>query len=552
MQKCNEAIDIKKVLIDFLRERKSMLLGYLFFSMAIPISNVYLPHLYGKIITEINNKSAIDSTVCKQFVYIFAIWIVVQLFWLGMNTIDAKFMPELRSHIRKCIVDKVIYNFREDYQEKELGGLLAELITLPDEIDHMFDNIRTTILPMSLTIIFGVGYFFWIDYRIGSLALVSIIAYLKYATHSTKACSPLWDDLNKSWTHLLDELNDCLGNLLNVYTAGKDKDEIQRLDNLEKEHINIYTNSVKCAGNFRIKMNLSYIFIFTTINILSFYLFSKGEISQDKVISILVITLEMVSKMADFVSSIDKILYEMRSIEYTQQVIKKLSGDRHRSSSTMNLEPNLDGPIIFDNVCVEYDGHKALKGINLQILPRQTVILMGEIGSGKSTLINCLIRLVSYLGVISINGVDTQKMSLDYLRRSILYIQQNPRLFNRTVYENINYGNNVSKETVQATLDRYGIPFDLNKMAGKHGQNLSGGQRQIIAILRALFNNAPILIFDEPTSSLDPDTKDFILSILYKLLQERTVILITHNPELMKYADKIVVLDKGVISKTQK
>ncbi len=196
---------------------------------------------------------------------------------------------------------------------------------------------------------------------------------------------------------------------------------------------------------------------------------------------------------------------------------------------------------------MSYDGKAVLSNINLLIPKGSTTVIVGEIGSGKTSLVNALVRLVPYSGEISINGSNIKDIDIGHLREQLLYIPQNPRLFNRTIYENIAYGQDISKEQVVRVLNKYGISLDLDRKVGKFGQWLSGGQRQSVYLLRCLFRNSPIVLLDEPTASLDRDTKRKILDILKDLLRDRTVIIISHDRDLWEYADTVVELDKGKI-----
>jgi ATP-binding cassette subfamily B protein len=540
-----ENISIKDVLLKFLKENISSLIGYLFCSMAIPISTIYLPHLYGKIITRINQKHTIDKEIKMQFTYIFILWILIQILWSVMNIIDSKFIPNLRSHVRKYIVEKVIDAYKEDYSEEELGGVMSEIVRLPDEIEHMFSNIRNHIMPITLMLISSIGYFTWANPLLGGMSILSIGAYLAVAIFYSKKCIPIWGEMNISNKTLHGEINDSFGNLLNIYTANQNNEELLRLDKYEKHFSKQHCNAIRCTGNFRLVLNLSYIFVFCGVNILSFYLFSKEKLALNKVVSILIISLELISKMSGFIGSIDKIMYETSTIQQVQESISLL--DSRHTQKYNNLSIPLNGDIEFRNVNLSYNENKILQNINLLIKKGTTTVLVGEIGSGKTSLLNSLIRLTPFTGKIMIGDRDIRDCELGHLREHMLYIPQNPRLFNRTIYENISYGNNASKKTVQTILERYAIPFDINRQVGKFGQSLSGGQRQIVYLLRCLFRVTPIILLDEPTASLDNDTKKYIMDILRDLLVGRTVIIVSHDPLVLEYANRIVKLEKGKI-----
>lgn len=534
-------MNIKDVIFDFMRENKSTIMAYLFFSFATPISAVYLPHLYGKIIELINKKGTVDRQVQIRFASIFVLWIIVQFLWAAMNRLDAYFIPKLRSHIRKYIVQKIISTYKEDYSEQELGGLLAEIVRLPDEINHMFYSIRNHILPMAYMLTFSIGYFTWINSRLGIASIFTISLYLWTVIEYSKKCITAWSEMNTEHDILHGEINDCLGNLLNIYIANKDSDELERLDKYEQRFFSKHSATINCTGRFRLLMNISYIVLFCTLNIVSFYLFSRKLIQLSDVVTTLIISLELISKMSSFVGSIDQIMYGISTIQNVQKRLDSLQNKF--SSKNIGIQtPSLNGNIIIKNLCIKYNHKNVIKNFNLDIPKGSTTVLTGPIGTGKTSIINALIRLIPYEGQIIINGNDIKDIDIGHLRTNVLYVPQNPRLFNRSIYENIIYQTKHDKNTVLNILKKYGLNIDIDKIAGKNGGHLSGGQRQIIYLLRAIFNNTPIVLLDEPTSSLDKGIKHYILNILRDLCQDRTVIIISHDPDVLNFSTNTIRL----------
>ncbi|KAF0248758.1 MAG: ATP-binding cassette subfamily B bacterial MsbA [bacterium] len=197
----------------------------------------------------------------------------------------------------------------------------------------------------------------------------------------------------------------------------------------------------------------------------------------------------------------------------------------------------------------------ALDKINLTIEKGQMVALVGNSGSGKSTLANLLMRFFdTSSGKILIDGVDIQDFQLASLRAQMALVSQQVILFNDTIYNNIAYGRtDISKEkVVEATCAAYADEFIVERggyevSIGENGLELAGGQRQRIAIARALLKNAPILILDEATSALDNKSERIVQEALNNLMQDRTTVVIAHRLSTIQQASQIVVLDKGRI-----
>ncbi|TWU52492.1 putative multidrug export ATP-binding/permease protein [Candidatus Brocadiaceae bacterium B188] len=220
------------------------------------------------------------------------------------------------------------------------------------------------------------------------------------------------------------------------------------------------------------------------------------------------------------------------------------------------------GDVKFVNVHFAYEMSKtALKDINLQIPAGCTVALVGPSGAGKSTFAKLIPRFYDVTGgEITIDGRDVRDIKLSCLRRHIATVPQEPILFSGTVYENILFGkSNVNEEDIRAaTISANAhdfickLPKGYQTEIGEGGLRLSGGQRQRIALARAFLKDAPILILDEATSSLDSKSENLIQEALKRLMKGRTTIIIAHRLSTIQSADMIVVFDNGEIVETGK
>ncbi len=214
----------------------------------------------------------------------------------------------------------------------------------------------------------------------------------------------------------------------------------------------------------------------------------------------------------------------------------------------------LDGDIILKNVSFAYDKKRVLEEVNIKIPRGKKVAIVGLSGSGKSTIANIILRFFDQFdGEISIGSKNIKNMELTELRNNISMVTQETVLFNDTISNNIKYGklnaNDMEVENVAklSGIHEFSNSLDkkLNTIIGESGIKLSGGQRQRIAIARALIKNAPILIMDEATSSLDNITEKEILITIKKLMENRTTLIIAHRLSTVEDSDIIYVLDKG-------
>ena len=218
---------------------------------------------------------------------------------------------------------------------------------------------------------------------------------------------------------------------------------------------------------------------------------------------------------------------------------------------------DLGGRIEFKNVNFSFDRtKKTLKNINLTIEPGDIVGIVGTTGSGKSTLINLLLRYYDhYEGQIMIDGVDIRDIDMHYYRSSIGYVQQEPQMFHDTIYNNIAYGDsNFSADEIINAADIANAhefivrqPDGYDSVLGERGVGLSGGEKQRISIARAMLRNPKILVFDEATASVDSETEHLIQEAIEQLISGRTTLMIAHRLSTLSKANKIVVVDNGEI-----
>ena len=215
------------------------------------------------------------------------------------------------------------------------------------------------------------------------------------------------------------------------------------------------------------------------------------------------------------------------------------------------------GKIEFINVSFTYNGlREALSDITFVAEAGKTIALVGKSGSGKSSLVNLIPRFYECTqGEITLDGIPLKQYKLENLRRHVSLVTQQIVLFNGTVAENIAYGENEFDEEkiLTAAANAHAMEFisqlpnGLDTEVGDDASLLSGGQRQRIAIARALLKNAPILIFDEATSSLDSESEQHIQAALKTLIKGRTTFVIAHRLSTIENADLILVLDQGVV-----
>ncbi len=284
-------------------------------------------------------------------------------------------------------------------------------------------------------------------------------------------------------------------------------------------------------------------------------LWVKGFLTVGDFVLIQTYIFEVIMMVWDFGRVMTRI-YEYLAEAEEMTIILSTPYDIEDKPNAVNLKVN-KGKINFEKVSFVYEkGERVLKNFNLEIEPGQTVALVGLSGSGKSTLVKLLLRMHDIQsGKILIDDQDISTVTQESLRKQVSLVPQDPILFHRSLMENIRYGRfkatdeEVIKAARLAYCDKFisKLPDGYGTFVGERGIKLSGGERQRVAIARAILKNAPILILDEATSSLDSESEKYIQEALNNLTKDKTVIVIAHRLSTIKKVDRIVVLENGKI-----
>ncbi|SNC77154.1 ATP-binding cassette, subfamily B [Hymenobacter gelipurpurascens] len=272
--------------------------------------------------------------------------------------------------------------------------------------------------------------------------------------------------------------------------------------------------------------------------------------------------------IAEFLIYVNLLTWPVTALGWTSSLVQRAQASQARINefldqktdivSRQNLELDIKGEILFDHVTFTYPdtGIQALRDVSFRIHPGETLAVIGNTGSGKSTVAALLSRLYDVTsGSITVDGVDVRDLSLSSLREQIGYVPQDVFLFSDSIRSNINFGLESSTEErmIQAAKDAnvyeniIRFPEGFDTKLGERGITLSGGQKQRVSIARALVKEPKILILDDALSAVDTNTENAILSALQRIMHNRTSLIISHRVSSVKLADQILVLDDGVI-----
>jgi ATP-binding cassette subfamily C protein LapB len=292
------------------------------------------------------------------------------------------------------------------------------------------------------------------------------------------------------------------------------------------------------------------------IIIVGVYLIAERELTMGALIASVMLAGRVLAPIAQVATLLVTYDQTKTALDGLDQIVSK--GQERDPKQPFVKRPRFNGSIRFQGVSFAYPGeeHPVLQNVSFTIKPGEKVGLIGRIGSGKSTIHKLILNLYKPSeGSILVDGIDIQQIDPADLRRHIGYMPQDVILFSGSVKTNIMYGSpHVEDEDVLRAAEVAGVkefvdnhPLGFDRPVGERGQALSGGQRQSVGMARAMLNDVPMYLYDEPTSGMDNTTETIVTQRLTECVKNKTLLLVTHKASLLAMVDRLIVLDNGKV-----
>ena len=444
------------------------------------------------------------------------------------------------------------------YEHRQTGDMVVRLTA---DIDAVEDFITTAVLGIVLDLVTLVGMLMvmlYLDWRFSliGLAIAPILFFVVF--RFMRRIKEATREVKKKQSELASVVQESIASARVVKAFAREDFEEHRLDRQSMASVDatLRARSVKA----RLSPLVDLVVAAGTCLVLFFGVrfVLSGRITAGELVVYVLYLGKMYKPIKDLSKTSDT--FSKASVAF-ERIGELLSVERQVTDSpTARVASRFKGRIAFDNVTFGYGPSEAvLKDATLSVEPNQRAALVGPTGSGKSTLIALIPRLYDVLGgAVRIDGHDVRSYTLQSLREQVSFVLQDPVLFRATIAQNIAYGRPGASERDILKASRLAhahefisrMPRGYDTVVGERGDTLSGGQRQRISIARALIRDTPILLLDEPSASLDPESEELIFDGLTTLLEGRTSITIAHRLATVRRADVIFVLDGGRIVET--
>lgn len=527
--------------------------------MALVGVQLLIPWIIKTLVSMVTNPgTSIESmaTVTKLTILVFFVFIARSILQFLRSYLAHFAGWGVVADVRKFVYDHMQRLSLRFYEDKQVGQLMSNVVNDTDLFEQLISHAIPDIVVNLLTFIGVTAVLIDLNWKLTLFSMLPIPLIVLSLRIYAKYVRPAFRNRQKELGDLNAMLNDNLSGIREIKSFTKESDEARRVHSRIESYRQSMLKALKLMATFQPFVDFTS--SFGTLIVIYF----GGQLAIKGLLP--------VADLVAFFLYLDMFYNPVRVLSGAWEAIQSsLAGaDRIAGLLIEEEEPNniagsveitfpVEGNIKFNDVNFEYnENNSVLEQINLDIPAHSIIALVGPTGVGKSTLVSLLARFYDVTkGSIYLDGRNIREYTLDSLRQQISIVLQDVFLFYGTVRENILFGNSdASEEDLVAAAKAANaydfileLPDGFDTLVGERGIKLSGGQKQRISIARAILKNAPILILDEATSSVDTETEMSIQEALERLMKGRTTIVIAHRLSTVKNADKIVVLeDKSI------
>ena len=444
----------------------------------------------------------------------------------------------------------------EYHDNRPLGDTLHRLQVDVEQVGTLSGDLIPTALRMSTVFILVMTAMLVLNYRLTAVVLPLIPVFILVRQQFRNRLRQASDTVQQQSGKMIEFLEEHLSSIVQVQLLSCEQREARRFARLAGHAVRAQVT--RRATELFFSSLLYLIIVMGMAGVLCYggYQVMTGALTAGSLVAFYGYTLQLFIPLYGVVDMYSKLQRAGASIRRLMEITQAEMMLRDRPDA-MALEPNASGAIELRNVAFSYHAERpVLSGINLRVNPGERVALAGTSGNGKSTIARLVARLYdARAGAVLVDGIDVRDLQLRSLRSSIIFVPQDPVLFDITLKENLLFGNPQATEDqlervaklarLENLINR--LPKGWNEPLGPRGNRLSGGERQRVALARALLQRPRVLILDESTSALDAATEKYVLSGLNEFLQDVTTIVISHRPYPLQWADRVISMSYGRI-----
>ena len=441
------------------------------------------------------------------------------------------------------------------FEDSSTGGLVAVLNDDVNQLERFLDGGANALIQVATSIIVVGAVFFYVSPQIALMAFTPIPVIVLGAFWFQRRAQPLYANVREKVGLLSTRLANNISGIATIKSFTREQHELEKLRQESHDYVAANRGAIRVSSAFIPIIRMAILAGFVATLVYGGKLTLDGQLNAGAYSVLVFLTQRLLWPLTRLAETVD--LFE-RAMASTRRILNLIEVPvRTRSGSTALPIEQVKGELKFEHVDFAYsNGARVLHDINLTIAPGETIAVVGQTGSGKSTLMKLLLRFYSPTsGCLKLDGTDLTELKIPDLRRAFGLVSQDVFLFHGSVAENIAYGRpgadqadiEAAARAAEAHEFILQLPQAYETTVGERGQKLSGGQRQRISIARAVLKDPPVLILDEATSAVDNETEAAIQRSMQFITQGRTTLVVAHRLSTIVAADRIYVLDQGRI-----
>ncbi len=442
------------------------------------------------------------------------------------------------------------------FEDTSTGKLVAILNDDVNQLERFLDGGANALIQVATSIIAVGAVFFYISPQIALLAFTPIPVIILGAFWFQRRAQPLYATVREKVGLLSARLANNIAGIATIKSFTREKYELDQLAQESEAYVAANRGAIRISSAFIPVIRMAILAGFVATLVYGGKLTLDGQLNAGAYSVLVFLTQRLLWPLTRLAETVD--LFE-RAMASTRRILNLIEVPVRTRGGSMALPVDqVRGEITFDDVSFAYaNGAKVLHGINLHIEAGETIAVVGQTGSGKSTLMKLLLRFYTPTsGSVKLDGTDLKKLRTPDLRAAFGLVSQDVFLFHGSVAENIAYGRaNASRDEIEAAARAaeahefiLQLPQGYDTIVGERGQKLSGGQRQRVSIARAVLKDPPVLMLDEATSAVDNETEAAIQRSMRVITRGRTTLMVAHRLSTIVNADRIYVLDDGRIA----
>ncbi len=530
-----------------------------FLILVSSITELIAPVLSKWIVDDIVAKLSGKGGSLNNLIILVVVAFVMSFIGIALTSITNRLGDHLQGRLRQFLTEKFyakVLSLPQGYFDSEISGKIVNQLNRGIFTIYQFINTATNfILPSFLQSMFTILIMAYYNFWIAAFTFLLFPVYLVLSFYSTRRWGEEEEKKNRIDDYTRGRMGEVIGNIKLVKSSNNERNEWSLVSDSMTDINRIYARQSTIFHIYDFARNFGLILIIFIINIIVFYDTFKGALT----IGTMVLVLQLLSQARIPLFAMSFILTNLQTAESGSkefmEILNLPASERYAlKPATKKLS---HAAIKFRNVCFKYEkSGEILKHITFDLADNQTVALVGHSGVGKTTLVNLILKLYQPTsGHIFLNNKNYEDLDHVFIRNNIALVFQENELFSTTIKENVAYGHPGATEAMivdalkKANAYEFvkSLPKGLDSEVGERGVRLSGGQKQRIQIARAILKNAPILILDEATSSLDSKSEREVQEALEALMKDKLVLIVAHRFSTIQNAQRVIVLDEGTV-----